>query len=95
MSSGYILQKNGNSNTAVATVGNAGNTKRLDGQAGIEIELDKLEPYNVTIPDDGKSVNGSGRGSDGSSDAILRIDDINEVNIRRIVRTTKITVVTS
>ena len=62
-------------------------------------------PYNVTVNgtattgDEKSDGSGGGRGSSGSSDAILRIEDIEAQTppapVRGIVRTTKVTIVTS
>lgn len=75
----------------------------------------ELKPYNVTVSrdyahgvngySDGKSDGDSGRGSDASSDAILRVGEVEGdagtqtpggmSGLRGIVRTTKVTIVTS
>jgi hypothetical protein len=79
----------------------------------------ELRPYNVTVSrdyagagygvgsyGDGKSDRDSGRGSDASSDAILRVGEVDgaeggmtttptNMGLRGIVRTTKVTIVTS
>ena len=60
----------------------------------MDVELRDMGPYNVTVAGDEKSEGRSGSGSNASSDAILRIEDV-EAPPRGIVRTTKVTVVTS
>ena len=56
-----------------------------------ELELKKLNPYNVEVAADDKS--GKGTGENDSMDAILRADSV-EGETRGIVRTTKVTIVT-
>ena len=74
------------------------------------MELDNMQSYGVKVnvsgdckrarfDDEGETGSGSGsgrsRGSQASSDAIFRSEELERLDSRAIVRTTKVTIVTS
>ncbi|ORY11144.1 hypothetical protein BCR34DRAFT_514285 [Clohesyomyces aquaticus] len=91
-SSSSLPNRGGNSYATAVGGSDAETPKRTRFMDPIEMELNELGPYQVTVAGDEKSVEGSGRESNVSSDAILHVDGDDS---RRIVKTTKVTVVTT
>ncbi|KAF2267549.1 hypothetical protein CC78DRAFT_541507 [Lojkania enalia] len=96
VSSGYLRQKEGvHYQCDSAAPSSPRSDRRSKGKEALEMEIMGLGPYNVTVAGDDKSVDGAGGASNASSDAILRAEERVPIDARRIVRTTKVTIVTS
>jgi hypothetical protein len=97
-SSGYLPQQD------PKTWNSIGSTRSGKEPGVVNMELNNLQTlgtYGVTVSGDHKSFDGgtspsrSGRGSQASSDAIFRSEELDRIESRAIVRTTKVTIVTS
>jgi hypothetical protein len=94
-SSGYLRQREG-SRSARDSSG-AHYSEQIIGSKGpgaVEMELSDYKAYNVRVTSNEKALEGSLRMDDRSTDTILR-DDVESVEGKGIVRTTKVSVVTS
>ncbi|KAF2656269.1 hypothetical protein K491DRAFT_392681 [Lophiostoma macrostomum CBS 122681] len=94
-SSGYLPQQD------PKTWNSIGSTRSGKEPGVMDLELNNMQTYGVTVSGDSKSFGGSaspsrsGRGSQASSDAIFRSEELDRIESRAIVRTTKVTIVTS
>lgn len=95
-SSGYLPRRDGSGfHNISAAASNSQHTSGGKGEDGIEVELKDFERYNVRVKGHEKIIEGGRRMSHESMNAILRLESLEGAETRAIVKTTKVTIVTS